>query len=350
MSEDSKEQTVQSILPLVKSYFLEEGSKIFKTMINTVEFTATQTKLRRGVSGSVLISTVYYNTEYGSANCSIALKFFEDKSSALNEIKNAMALEYKFKSAPSFGVPKVIFASTSDPILIVYEGVSGTNYDELIVENKAYEAGRLLSLIHGSQSRPVDLDIYRNLIRMLGSHISTTGMEKQLSNSLSNHFLKLEGALSGCDPFSDFHQSNVMISTINQRISKIHVIDPEFMQKGNFDRLEDVGTFFGHQLLDEFIKTNGIKQGLIDINEFFKGYQQQATDTNGMSLSAMYPRGNPIAFFIAQWAIMDALDIAINRGGDLNSPDVMIRLKFSLFVLDSVEIKFPAITNKENFY
>ncbi|MFV2014950.1 MAG: hypothetical protein ACC656_05960, partial [Candidatus Heimdallarchaeota archaeon] len=121
----------------------------FRSTINQLEFTATQTTERVGASGRVLISNIYYETEFGEAIETVALKFFENTTSAITEIRNAMMLEIKFRAAPEFGIPRVIFASTKDPVLIIYEGIQATNYDEMVIEKKAWEAGRLLATIHG---------------------------------------------------------------------------------------------------------------------------------------------------------------------------------------------------------
>lgn len=341
MSSDAKEQTVQSILPFLHEYFTGLARSSIDPSINHVEFISTATKERRGVSGSVLISDVVYSARNEMRTKTIALKFFNDKSSALNELKNAMELVIKFKSVPEFGIPDVIFASTESPILIIYEGVTGTNYDELNIPKKAREAGRLLATIHGAQIRPVNTDLYLNLIRMMGTHLAPTGKEKEIANSLRYHYDKLQGAKSGCDPFSDFHQSNVMISHVGEEIMKAYVIDPEFMQKGSFDRLEDVGVFFGMQLLEEYRSNNSLNDGLKSINEFFRGYNSKMKELGSISLSEIYPRGCPLSFFIAQWALMDSLDIAINRGGDLSSPEVTLRIDFALFVLNNDQIRFP---------
>ncbi|OLS28441.1 MAG: hypothetical protein HeimC2_06600 [Candidatus Heimdallarchaeota archaeon LC_2] len=327
------EQTVQTMLPILRDHFIQIAKKNFRAKIEDFEFTATQTTERAGVSGRVLISNVYYKTEHGENFETIAMKFFQNTNSAITEIRNAMELEIKFRAAPEFGIPKVIFASTKDPVLIIYEGINATNYDEINIARKAWQAGRLLATIHGGEARPVDNTLYRDLSRMIGSQLAKTGYEKVISDGLGFFYERIEKAYSGCDPFSDFHQSNVMIMSFDDLIGKVYIIDPEFMQKGSFDRLEDVGTFFGFQLFNEFEATNRIDNGIKDVNEFFSGYQSKLHEMGGLSWQQMYPNGCALPFFVAQWALMDALDMVINRGGNLNSPDAITRLNFAKYVL-----------------
>ncbi|MFV2014949.1 MAG: hypothetical protein ACC656_05955 [Candidatus Heimdallarchaeota archaeon] len=168
---------------------------------------------------------------------------------------------------------------------------------------------------------------------MIGAQLAETGFEHEISNGMGYYYQMLENAFSGCDPFSDFHQSNVMIKTINGDIAKVYIIDPEFMQKGSFDRLEDVGTFFGYQLFLEFEQTNSITIGLRDVNSFFEGYQSKMIEMGGVSWNQMYSNGCALPFFLAQWALMDALDMVINRGGNLKSPEALTRLNYAKYVL-----------------
>jgi len=252
-----------------------------------------------------------------------------------------MELDIKFRTAPEFGVPKVIFSSTSDPTLIIYEGIEGTNYDELEANGKEVEAGKLLATIHGKDTRPVQTEIYRNLMRMIGSHLSVLGREQEISNLLTHHFERMTDAMSGTNPFSDFHQSNVMMSLYQDQITKAYVIDPEFMQKGSFDRMEDVGTFFGAQALEEYNQSGRITDTLQELHDFLEAYQHKVVEMGGYRWKDMYPRGNPLGFFIAQWALMDALDYALNRGGNFQSPEVQQRVNFVIFLLQQVDFKFP---------
>lgn len=337
------EQTVQTMLPILRDHFIQIAKKNFRSKIDDFEFTATQTTERAGASGNVLISNIYYKTEHGEDFETVALKFFQNTNSAITEIRNAMELEIKFRAAPEFGIPKVIFASTKDPVLIIYEGITATNYDEININRKAWHAGKLLATIHGGEARPVDNTLYRDLSRMIGSQLAQTGYEKVISDGLGFFYQKIEKAYSGCDPFSDFHQSNVMIKTFDSEIGKVYIIDPEFMQKGSFDRLEDVGTFFGFQLFNEFEATKKVDNGIKDVNEFFSGYQSKMLEMGGLTWQQMYPSGCALPFFIAQWALMDALDMVINRGGNLSSPDAITRLNFAKYILQLQNaFHFPA--------
>lgn len=341
MSSMTAEQTVQSILPLIKYHFVGRASHRFARAVDDVSFLSTETIERRGVTGRVLISTIEFECKFGPMKDTLALKFFEDKASAMTEMRNAMELDIRFRTAPEFGIPRIIFSSTQNPTLIIYEGIRGTNYDELLLDGKQEEAGRLLATIHGSEARAVDTDLYRDLIRMLGSHLAVLGREQEISKLLSSHYERMINAMSGINPFSDFHQSNVMLKTVNNQIMKAYVIDPEFMQKGSFDRMEDVGTFFGAQGLAEFQENGNADVMLSDLRRFLSGYQEKILELRGYRWSEMYPNGNPIGFFIAQWALMDALDYAINRGGDLSSDEVQSRIEYVFFILQGVDFQFP---------
>ena len=344
MSSEELEQTIQSLLSLLEPHFRERARRKFKRNVKEFQFTATQTTERMGASGRVLVSNVYYQAGDEQSFDTVALKFFQNSASAITEIRNAMDLEVKFRAAPEFGIPRVIFASTKNPVLIIYEGIIATNYDEIDVPKKAWEAGRLLATIHGGTIRPVETALYRDLSRMIGQHIAETGMERDISQGLRHYFEKMEGAQSGCNPFSDFHQSNVMIAATNNEIDRCYVIDPEFMQTGSFDRLEDTGTFFGHQLYQEYVATGAIDQARQDLHEFLNGYDSKLKELGAEPLRMIYPRGNPVSFFIAQWAIMDALDIALNRGGDLKSAETLTRLNFAKFILNPRnEFQFPVV-------
>ncbi|MCH8907954.1 MAG: hypothetical protein IH840_12770 [Candidatus Heimdallarchaeota archaeon] len=332
MSED--ESMVQSIVPLLRPHFINKASRFFKDNVNEFEFIGTATKARQGASGKVLISKVHYETEHGRGSEDIALKFFENPVGAVTEIKNAMNLEIKFRAAPEFGIPKVIYASTKDPVLIIYEGINATNYDEIEIAGKAKDAGRLLSTIHGPLTKTVDSELYRFLAQKIGTYIAETGMEKDIAEGLGFYFQRIEGSLSGCNPFSDFHQSNVMIAEANDIISKVYIIDPEFMQVGSFDRFEDIGTFFGNQMFLEFTATGAITKGIEDLRDFLTGYQVKNLENGGMRLVEMYPKGTTLPFFIGQWALMDAIDIALNRGGTITSGEAFARIQFVQFVLD----------------
>lgn len=338
---DEIENIVQQNCGLIHEYLLEEASKQFHAPVYNLELTATQTNQRFGASGQLLISNLYYTTEYGEGQKTVAFKYFNDEAGALTELKNSLDLDFRFKSHPLFATPKLIFASTRDPVMLIYEGLHATNYDECNIVGKATQAGKLLAAIHGGTKRPVNTEIYQGLARMIGTYIEPTGLEKQISQGLGQSFAKLEGAMSGCNPFSDFHQSNVMLSTSENLINKVYIIDPEFMQKGRYDRLEDVGTFFAFQLLNEYIERRSINDGYRDIMEFLKAYQVLNVQQQGDPWKRMYPNGCPLAFFIAQWAIMDAIDKSMRLELPITDPKLLIQIKFAEYILSEDKFRFP---------
>ncbi len=341
MSNDEIENVVQQNCHLIQEYLIEVASKQFRAPVYNLQLTATQTKQRFGASGQLLISDIYYDTEYGENSTNIAFKYFNEEAGALVELKNSIELDFRFKSHPHFATPKLIFASTKDPVLLIYEGINAINYDEIEVTNKASHAGELLAAIHRGNPKPVNKDIYKGLARMIGKYIEATGLEKKISDGLGRIFNKMENAMSGCDPFSDFHQSNVMLSTQDDLINKVYIIDPEFMQKGRFDRLEDVGTFFAFQLLNEYKETKSIKNGLREVNEFLKAYQRLNLIQQGLTWKQMYPNGCPLSFFVAQWAIMDSLDKSMRLQKVITDPELLLQIKFADYILSTDPFKFP---------
>lgn len=338
---DEIEEVVQQNSYLIQEYLIGMASKQFKAPVSEFQMTATQTTQKIGATGQVLISTIFFDTEYGSGQTNIALKFFQNEQNAMDELKNSLELDVRFKTHPHFATPKVIFASTKDPVMIIYEGLNAINYDEIDHPDKASHAGKLLAAIHHGGSRPVDTDIYKGLARMIGNYIAPTGLEKDISRGLGLNYSRLEGAMSGCNPFSDFHQSNVMLSITDDFVNKVYVIDPEFMQKGSFDRLEDVGTFFGAQLLREYVTTGGINTSLVDIQVFLKSYEELNIFNLGLPLKKMYPSGNPLGFFIAQWAIMDAIDQSMRMKVPMTAPQIMQQLKFVKYIFETDPFSFP---------
>lgn len=338
---------VENVFPLIQFYFIESAKRYIREDIASVELLETQTKQRAGASGALLISDITYQIidaagQAYTASKKIAIKFVNDHKAALTEMRNSLNLENSFLSFPLFGTPKVIFASTQDPIFIVYEGVQGTNYDECSADfSKAYHAGRLLAVIHGRTIKNVDSALYQNLVRMISQHLSLSGKEAELSRGLTLAFEKFKGATSGCNPFSDFHQSNVMINAGESIINKMYVIDPEFMQKGNFDRMEDAGTFFGNQFLNEYINTQSIRNSSLDLSQFILGYDNVFHNLTTQHLYEIYPNGLPIQFTIALWALMDALDIITNRDthSQVLEPEIMIRIEFALYILNNEELE-----------
>jgi hypothetical protein len=347
MSNESIEQVVQSILPLFKNQFVEQIAEKYQTLIEDFEFVGTTTNQKFGATGSLLITDVQIKAnvanEIKDYKIRIAIKFTDDQRSATLEMKNSLLLENKFFSYPEFSTAKLLYGSTEEPITLVYEGLEGRNYDEIEgITDKSFYAGKLLAIIHGPELKQVDDALYQNLARMLAQHLEPTGKEVEISHGLKNAYEQISGMPSGCNPFSDFHQSNVMIqlSSDNSQIAKMYVIDPEFMQVGRFDRMEDTGTFFGSQFLSEFANTGSINQSIKDFVEFCKGYNSVIAPNNGATLNQIYPKGVPIQFTIALWTLLDTIDFVLNRTDDksFNSPEVDIRIKFVLYILNSNEL------------
>ncbi len=338
------DQYLYSIGYMLKDHLVKDLEKTLKTRVSQFEITGIESQERFGATGSLIIAKYKINTDLGNFQQHLAIKFNPSKESSLEELKNAILLENRFFSFPQFGVPKVLFMSTSDPNVMIYEGVEGINYDEINEKGHLpFLAGQLLSLIHGGEIRPVQEELYRDLARILGRKLAVTGKELEISQVMGAAFNSIQHASSGCNAFSDFHQSNVMVTFSDSKPIKMWVIDPEFMQEGSFDRMEDVGTFFGFQFLKEYQQTGGYDQSKIDLIQFLRGYDMVFEQFSGRRLYEIYPHGLPIHFFIAFWTLMDALDLANNRLGDttFSHPEIQDRIQFALqFLKDKSFIEF----------
>ncbi|RMG20852.1 MAG: hypothetical protein D6732_28240 [Methanobacteriota archaeon] len=342
------DQYLLSIGHMLKDHLVDELEKFYRRKVNHFDIHSIQSQERFGATGSLIIAKYSISTDIGDFDRHLAIKFNPSKESALEELKNAILLENQFFSFPQFGVPKVLFMSTSDPNVLIYEGIEGINYDEIEEKGKLpYLAGQLLALIHGGEIRPVQEELYRDLARILGRKLATTGKELEISQAMGGAFNTIQQASSGCNAFSDFHQSNVMVTFSDGKPIKMWVIDPEFMQEGSFDRMEDVGTFFGFQFLKEYQIAGTYEQAKIDLLQFLRGYDSIFYQLSGRRLFEIYPHGFPIQFFIAFWVLMDGLDLAENRLNDptFSHPEIQDRIDFALkFLRDQSFINF---INKE---
>ena len=357
MSEPDIESYVFSILPHFTDLFLELASQKTNSEIIGIEFLKTNTYSKRGSEVLLLISEIDFIASNLSKRVfklkqSLAIKFAKDTNTALTEMKNSLLLESKYFGTPEFGTPKVLTASTSQPIFLVYEGINGINYDECeTILDKAFWAGRLLGILHGKQLAPVDDTLYKNYMRKLTQLLENTKYEESLSKRLSLAFTQLKGADSGSTIHSDFHQSNVMFTVVenNTKVSKVYVIDPEFMEVGYFDRMEDVGVFFGKQFFKEYTTSRTIENSIHDFQEFMRGYNSfLAENADENTIFKIYSQGVPIQFQLVLWALADALFLIKNQEGDeinVTHPKILSRMEFSLFILDHKELERVSLLN-----
>ncbi len=329
---------VHPVIKMLEPYIRAEAGKHFGQEVEVLELGEIKSKEKFGATGSLLIVSIEFVTEFGPYLSSLAIKFVPSKASAMLELKNATLLENQFFAFPQFGIPKILLATTDNPVVLIYEGIEGINYDEIPRKQDLPKwAGKMLALIHGSEIRPVDDSLYRDLARILGKSLEHTGMEVQISNAMGRAYQNIQQSYSGCNAFSDFHQSNVMVTYANSTPIKMWVIDPEFMQVGSFDRMEDVGTFFGFQFLMEYIETGEFVRATLDLLKFLDGYNEILFQLTGRKLYEIYPNGIPVPFFIAMWALMDAIDLAVNRIGNnsYSHPEVVNRLNFAVALLNN---------------
>ncbi len=329
-----------------KFYYREQALLHFDDNSKIVNIKISQVKEKTGASGTVYLTNVTVETKKNQFPVFIAIKIAEDKVSVLKELKNAVLLENRFLTHPEFGIPKVIYSTTYNPPIMVYQGINGVNFDESPPVPKKYMlAGMLLAIIHGGSLKTVDRDLYKNFSRIIGKNFAASGHEPAISTGLGKALRYIGKKNEGCDAFSDFHQSNVMVNlSKHEQIEKMWIIDPEFMSAGNFDRMEDIGTFFGQELFIEFASTSDIQITAKNIAEFLTGYSQKFFQLSETKFEHLYPSGYPLAFFISQWALMDALDKASQ--GLTEEWDQ--KIQFALFLLEEQTIENLAMIKPSN--
>ncbi|MCE7742071.1 MAG: hypothetical protein GOP50_06400 [Candidatus Heimdallarchaeota archaeon] len=334
MSESLKPLLIQLVESF--SYYLidearrEIGKDVLEVQIQDIEYIKTG-----GRFGDVYVIDVMYTSFYDNHKTKLAIKFMESPTEAITEIKNSSFLEKKFSTRSLVQIPRYVYVNLKSPVFIAYEGVTGINYEDAYnIRDKSFWAGYVLSIIHEGKPRPAITDIYEELYRRLvlsvfgGENIEQTIMEH--SKNLIEMIATSQG---GSDAFGDFHQSNLMVRTSPQdEVLAIALIDPTFWMQGAFDRFEDVGTFFGRQAFLEYRVTKQLDSTIDDIKKFIQGYNVHLREVNAIPLEELYPKGYPLDFFLAIWAMMDILDKTTTQNIPLNHADITLlkELAFSL--------------------
>ena len=310
------------------SYYLidearrEIGKDVLEVQIQDIEYTKTG-----GRFGDVYVIDVMYTSFYQNHKTKLAIKFMESPTEAITEIKNSSFLEKKFSTRSVVKIPRYVYVNLKSPTFIAYEGVTGINYEDAFnIRDKSFWAGYVLSIIHEGKPRPVITDIYEELYRRLvlsvfgGDDVEQVIMER--SRVLIDMMASSQG---GSDAFGDFHQSNLMVRTSPQEeVLGIALIDPTFWMQGAFDRFEDVGTFFGRQAFLEYRVTKQLDATLDDIQQFIQGYNVHLREVNSKPLEELYPKGYPLDFFLAIWAMMDILDKTTTQNIPLDHVDILL--------------------------
>ncbi len=319
------------------SYYLidearrEIGKDVLEVQIQDIEYYKTG-----GRFGDVYVIDVLYSSKFGKHITKLAIKFMESPTEVITEIKNSSFLEKKFSTRSVVKIPRYVYVNLKSPTFIAYEGVTGINYeDALDVRDKSFWAGYVLSIIHEGKPRSVITDIYEELYRRLvlsifgGENVEQEIMEK--SKVLIEMMSVSQG---GSDAFGDFHQSNLMVRTSPQsEVLGIALIDPTFWMQGSFDRFEDVGTFFGRQAFLEFRVNKQLDTTIDDIQKFIQGYNVHLREVNSIPLEDLYPKGYPLDFFLAIWALMDILDKTMNQNIPLNHVDILLLKELAFLLL-----------------
>jgi len=319
------------------SYYLidearrEIGKDVLEVKIQDIEYVKTG-----GRFGDVYVIDVIYTSFYQNHKTKLAIKFMESPTEAITEIKNSSFLEKKFSTRSVVKIPRYVYVNLKSPTFIAYEGVKGINYEDAHnIRDKSFWAGYVLSIIHEGKPKSVITDIYEELYRRLvlavfgGEDVEQSIME--MSKPLIDMMSVSRG---GSDAFGDFHQSNLMIRTSPQEdVLGIALIDPTFWMQGAFDRFEDMGTFFGRQAFLEYRTTKTLDVTIDDIKKFIQGYNVHLREVNGPSLEDLYPKGFPLDFFLAIWAMMDILDKTTTQNISLNHVDIVLLKELAMNLL-----------------
>ena len=335
MSESLKPLLIQLVSSF--SYYLidearsELGKNVLEINIKDIEY-----HKAGGRFGDVYVIDVFYSSEFGNHRTKLALKFMESPTEVVTEIKNSSFLEKKFSTRSVVKVPRYIYVNLKSPTFIAYEGVTGINYEDAHdVRDKSFWGGYVLSIIHEGKPRPVMTDIYEELYRRLvlavfGGHAN----EHEIMDKSRVLLDMIAASQGGSDAFGDYHQSNLMIRTSPQNeVVSIALIDPTFWMQGAFDRFEDIGTFFGRQAFLEYRGSQSIPITIDEMKQFVQGYNVHLREVNSQPLEVLYPKGYPLDFFIAIWALMDILDKTTVQNIPEDHPDIELLRNFAFYFL-----------------
>lgn len=340
MDENIKNQ-ILSIVNNLNFYLVDQarrkiGADIVSVTIDDIQYTKAQ-----GRFGEVYVCDVFYHSEFRQHKTKLAIKFFGDMSTISTDLKNTIYLEQKFSTRSLIELPKYVYANLNDPIYVVYEGITGINYEDAThVVEKSFWAGYVLAITHGGNPRPVASEVYEELFRRLVLTIFRgTPSEETIMGESSFYFNLIRESMGGCDAFGDFHQSNLMLRTTPQgEILKVALIDPTFWMPGSFDRFEDMGTFFGRQAFVEYREKKNIVNTIGDIKQFLKGYNVYLREIDLPVLSELYPKGYPLDFFLGIWALMDYIDKTTILHIPETNPNIQLLKEFIVYVLSNKPI------------
>jgi len=320
-------------------YLIHEAQTKTRNDVTTIEIDDISYRRAFGRFGDVFVIDIFYHSEYGKHKSKVAIKFAQDKSQLITEIKNTALLEQKFSTRSIIQVPRYIFVNLLDSSYVAYEGITGETYEDIEKAiDKSFWAGYVLAIIHGTNPRPVICDIYEEIFRRLAFSIFSKDEEKQKEETImvnsKKFFEMMHASQGGCDAFGDFHQSNLMLRVTPQGdIVKIALIDPTFWMSGSFDRFEDMGTFFGRQAFLEYRATGAITETLGDVREFLNGYSVHLREMKMPKLRELYPKGFTLDLFLAIWAMMDLVDKTTEQNIPITHPDIQLLKEFAYYCL-----------------
>ncbi len=303
-------QVLADIVENLKDYFDEIQLKKFGQKSRFVVLNDITSIQKIGSKGLQLV-TANFNSEQGSLTLAIAIKRFATPDEAITNKFLTNRLAAKLKDTGIF-TPRVIFEHGTT---LIYEGILGESFFDSKVDHnyKLILSGDALGRYHTPETRPVDPQRYIGLTKMVLK-------ELQLQSDQRNIFVRrasdlLKGVLkysSGTASFGDFHQGNILFSIDNDgsedKVST-WLIDPEYTEEQKTsDRMEDIGTFFLHTVIDSFEQNGNLSSFRSELLPFFQGYDNFLS-YYGLSLFDIYEgqHEEALSFHLGLNVLLEAL-------------------------------------------
>lgn len=351
-----KKQKLRTILTLIgdslQTFFKEQILKSTGESPNFISIEDVQS-VEKGTSKSkVHFVTYYLNTDIGKQSENLVVKFSADESRYEKEIKNHKLISTVPERFSGIYIPKIVYKSPQNRC-IIYEGVTGKNFRETIMEkNYKYQlAGQTLAAIHGLERGNFSSEPYKKLILYLLSTLGDYNTEQEILELTLPHFISLEESLGTTMIHGDFHQGNLLFSSeitapIQEIMSefppkiKVYILDPEFIMPGR-DRSEDIGTFFAKPCIKEFKKYGTVNETQKDVMAFIEGYNFALENMGSdYSLFDLYPNGLTIDFHIASYLLYDISDKVLESKLSIESEEIEKSLKLLFLLLRDKPFSF----------
>ncbi len=329
-------QVLADIIDNLKDYFDELQLKFFGQKSRFVVLNDIKSIHKVGSRGLQLV-TAEYNSELGSLTLAIAIKQFDTNEEA---IQNKILTNRLAEKLANTGIltPRVIFEHGK---MLIFEGIIGETFIDSDLDHslKLTLSGDALARYHSSEIRPVDPSRYVGLTKMVLKDLKLTPELRnrfvKTATTLLNKVLKFKG---GTASFGDFHQGNILFSKENSGSKKDQIqtwlIDPEFAEEQKTaDRMEDIGTFFLHTVIQSFEDTGNLAALQSDLIAFFQGYNN-FLESNGTSLFDIYGgcHEDALAFHLGLNILMEA--IYLQKKGNFSNDQIFLRWTACITICD----------------